>query len=1402
MIDQFETEQTNYYSLAGRSALIGGGVYAGYSAFREMRTNRPTNPNNTNQRADAGRLRNIRPTTPKAHDITTGPAFSEILGNTRELRKAQKLSFQKGMPSKTLSGMGHKSKGQLNSHIQQLQKTLSANGFTGIEVFHKQVGDHVGELRIQGRYGNRRHTFRVNPVAADATVLFGDNLQGRYIARSILDQSSISNGISAGNIKAVDSDVALVNRYIQDIEGIKKGTINPTDLYKKVQNTILFEDGGSGGVIDNAVALLRREQVVVDAFGDMSSAGRSSVMRSISQLPGWMAGSAAQFSKGILNSPDSILNKMIPGSGVSPSAYQYLRQSEFDASVKPSVDWFGEAKVGVGEFTYAYAKDKKQLEGALQHMGYKIGEVAPEEMLMNKSRDFKVKNQIYNAKVDLDMLSTPSSMGLLEKVRSKLDLPSTQELGRVLAAPGGISSLGPDAISKLDFDINEDYKKLLEQKNMLIERRKVLKHLPLNPEEYTQARQVLLDDVRKTRHAIKEYEAFGVSADMANAAKLPSIGLQNRITSMSINANNQLSIGMQTHYRFGVGSKSFGAAKSTVKAEVDTAAVMAQLDFFADKGRYGSPEEIESIKSVYKDVDFIGIESPVKVSGSAMEARRMPSAVSTYISTAIAEGRADELAALGVEKTASGYNLADKDPRSLITKIQELNPDKDMGEIFSGTVRGSADVSISRAILSADVHSIQSGAGGAGTITQRGTNYLSALGLNEVVNDIDSRSIRMSDTISQIQTLEAAKTAKPQVGIKTLMGENLLSGESSTILQPNLDNRARVIENLGGKGSLTVGLGREIEGIDKVTIFSQQSMAPYIGQQIGTEDSITALDRATQDLLEGIAGGKLSDDAIAARAIRYKEEIANVQESLVGALSKAKVKGSMYGQAVSSVAGLNMAGQKLGQQMGLGEDVIAPIVAMSKEDIRHRFGGDALKRAEAGDLFGIVTREPLEGVHSVIPSKIVVAESSMGGAAGELGDMRGRVFFAQSDMMRNSLMIDFDKDMTSVIAAQSEEANQQLKAFMGLAGEQPRTGVEYYKSLQRMPYLDPKGGKSPVDALSTLDSELSGIISAQKQLEKSHIGTFSNEFKNIHTGLRAQLQQGGDPSRYFTGEDFSHTFIENILKSKHQSKEALLKNEALETLDVLRAKGKYASASIDERALRMQEIFDQLSFASVDEAKEARNIAAEFMSNPINKEAHAMGIADIAADFTSDKQKTLKSLAYAEVSSLDNIKNILQARETGIQIASHGDPLYNAAAGQKTMSALGQKIDDAVFLAKSFSQSAVGKIGKYAIAPAAIIGLASSVFSAPNVLRKSAASHEVSDASPESTPTVDAGKTIFAIPESKVDNILIKGRADARTDFTSMQSFAASKGGYNASIQDMRSKPDKHRLQELIDKGY
>jgi hypothetical protein len=631
------------------------------------------------------------------------------------------------------------------------------------------------------------------------------------------------------------------------------------------------------------------------------------------------------------------------------------------------------------------------------------------------------------------------------------------------------------------------------------------------------------------------------------------------------------------------------------------------------------------------------------------------------------------------------------------------------------------------------------------------------------------------------------------------------------VFDTNLANRRESIQNMGGAdGMLTVDLGKNIDGVDKVTIFGQDVLDPYVGLQVGSQkNSMTEYDKSVKELIEGAANPDFTHEMLQTRVKNYQKQYAKVQDSLANALMKGKVKGSMYGQAVSSLPGMNEAASQLGQGMGLG-DIEAPIVAMTKADIQQKFGKDALAQAEAGDLFGFVTREPIEGVHSVMPTQIRVAEDFVDAQTLEKlsgGVKDGRVWFADSEMMRQSLMIDFDKDTANVVAMMDDASKQELKSFMGL-GEAPQSeaGKEFYKSAKRMRFLNPKTKATPADALSLMDEELADVLASQKYLEKGSIGTFSNEFRQVHVGLRDQLNSTGNLKDFYKGEDFAHAFVENIVKAKHQSSQAILKGEALDTLLALNGEGKFARASMEERAGALQGIFDTLNYGSKEAADEARALAARVMESGAAKKGIEAGMEDIVALQMSKKLgvsqgEISRAMAYNEVSDIDNIQNVLKAKIRGKDIAPDKTAeMLNIFSKQGSGPSAGMA-DDAMSIAKNMFNTGAKNFMKYAVAPAAIIGLGASIMSdGPNVLKKSSKAHEDSDPPPKN---MNMGQTIFAIPESKVDNIKIKGSADANTNLAYLRNKVGSRGGqFGGSVRDMRGSLDKHRIEEMIDKGY
>lgn len=1418
MIEEFETEKTDYFSIAGRTALVGGGAYGVFKTFKDLKSNTPINPGEKSFASKVGRLRNVRPATEPAAkaEKQVGKTIADVLGLNPVVQAEKQLKSKVLTDFSLLSNMGYRNPGELPGKLSQFTSMLKDKGYTGVNVFYKSnTAGEVGGLLIRGKFNGASYTFPVNPVSKNGTAFFGNNLQNQLAARSVIDNASLGTS----NLRIIDPDIALLEKYTQEIDSVSRGVTNPRDLFRKIQDALIFQgDSEQVSQFQNIVGELRKGEAVIDPFGELSSKAKKDFMRNIASQPQYMAGSASSFAKGVITTPESILHSVLPSGGVSPAAYQYIRESSFDPSLRPKTDFFGGLDLGLGEFKYAYVnKDELQstIDALSKHRDYSdafrgIGEIADEELIMDISKNYRAKNPLYTTRVDTSMLATPAAEGLFSKIVNKLGLKDYKELGDILQNPEGLASLGPEKMKLLDFDVNEDYKALREsERKMFEELRGVRSNKSLPAADRKRWSEEILTQLKETRSVRLEYEAIGVSEDMAYATKLPAKNLTNKILNMRA-GGDQISIAMQTEYSLGPSSKVFGSLKGTIKGQSSNPLLLAQNEFRAMHGRIATPSELveSGLLDMFEGVDLIGVESPVKMAGRTMEARRMPAAVMNYISTAKSEGRLQDVEALGDYADTSFENQ-----KRIIAQIQKNHPDMQLADILAGSKREGQKSStrISQAILSADFHSTQSGMGRTGTFTERGMMYLEAEGLDKVSENIMSRFLRDQDPIARLDTFLDAEGASSQTMAKALHADKKLN----SVFHQNLEIRRDAIKKItGGSETLSVDLGRSIsfemngrtQTINKASVFSQEHMAPYVGVQIGTTDNLTTYDRSAKELIEAAANPSVDPQVLQAKAIRYAEQQELVKESLANALLKGKVKGSMYGQATSSLPGMNEAAIKLGEEMGLGSNIPAPLIAMRKADIRKMYGKEALEQAQQGQLFGLLTKEPIEGSHSVIPTQIRVAEDFTGGSMPlTLDDVNGRIFLANSDMMRQGGMIDFDKDPVTVIAITDKEAKSQLMDFMGLTGKQSDVGREYYQSMLRMRDLSPKSGKTPVDALSSIDTELAQIITSQKQLEKANIGLFSNEFRNVHVGLREQLTQSGNAAQFFKGEDFSHVFVENIIKAKHQSKEAILKNEALETLDILRGKNKYASASRQDRALRLQEIFDQLSFGEASEGGAARNLASSILEDNMTSTLYRAGAIDKAAEHAAmsmniDAKQARRALSYAEVSSTANLENILKAHEAGEQIAGNKtDELISMMVPGKKMSGFEKQIQRAGETTKSIMNVGLGNIFKYAIAPAAVIGLASSIFSKPNVLKESSESHDRGDAG----PTVGAGKTLFAIPESKVDNIQIKGRADANTNFNYLKQRANSAGaGYNGSMKDMRSAPDKHRIQELIDRGY
>ena len=127
MIEEFEVQNNDNFSLAGRAALAAGTAYAFNRTYNDLRSNRPVNPTNSSFRSTVGRIAGIQSTSTPNYDMETTRNFADILGDTREARRMRRIKFNQGLPAAT-EGMGFRSPGQLVPELRQFKTTLLNEG--------------------------------------------------------------------------------------------------------------------------------------------------------------------------------------------------------------------------------------------------------------------------------------------------------------------------------------------------------------------------------------------------------------------------------------------------------------------------------------------------------------------------------------------------------------------------------------------------------------------------------------------------------------------------------------------------------------------------------------------------------------------------------------------------------------------------------------------------------------------------------------------------------------------------------------------------------------------------------------------------------------------------------------------------------------------------------------------------------------------------------------------------------------------------------------------------------------------------------------------------------------------------------------------------------------------------
>lgn len=1444
MIEKFEfNDGPDLASMAGRGTLLAGTAYGLYKTAPDIASI-------ANAGAFTRGLKGLMPS-PKASsamNAAVNPVESTLsmgslmkryssISNARNAPRPKSINDLSMILSAGAGGFKGRSEA-LPYEIRQLYSDIAAKyGEESVSI----TATHAKGIRGRARSvvpdmvtikAGDKFSLDIPIVDNEGRILQGKNSQNMYIARSVLKDFDPSTG----SVKIEGLDVALTRKYRELLPDIMSGKISPRDIRRAATDKAIWE--GTRGNIDFSkmsapvLSEIRREQVVVDPFGQMTGNRMTTLMENITSIKGYGGGSASMFAKGVFSTPESLLSSGLPGAETSISAYQIARQTSFKGAKKPSIKWAGDLDLGVGKFNVATVEPGTKAYNRLMELSG-VGELADEEAILNKSRDVKLRNQLYNFKI------TPESKTkLTDKIFRDIYDKAPQfgldpmTVSKAMTEPGTLNRPIQEKVNALleSIDMNAPYQRLRDRKSALNrETRSLLKQRSnLRSEalalsgiglgENNQRARVLNKQIskieaqikskinasRSVKSAIRDFGVLGYD-EFGAAVKLPKDNVKNFISSVSVNPEKSISFGAITESPFAEGAKPFtgsGGGKWTIKAQGDVPRMLATVEAEALWEIEGTPltkqareKDIQRLIENFRHIDMVSVESPIKIKDGVLSPRDVPAAVISYAESVMDSGDPSRIARLKDLGIVDGeFKPTGMSARDFVNKIEEIEG-KPIGDVFSKDQYLSS-ISERSVLMSADITSAQSGMGKAATITERGIYNLQGMGLDEFSQDILSRKMNQFNPVSQMADITKARSIMADATSSGVSAKSVLVN-SSSYFSDDLSVRRKAFD---GKNMLTVNLGEDISGISKISLFASDEMTPYIGRTGG--GAMSQLDEAAMGLLRATQTG--SEETKKLMAKKYRAALDQVEENAAKSIFKGKVKGGMYGQAASSLPGMDDAAIALGKKMGLKSGLAAPIVAMSEADVARRFNiydeagnltFNAVKEARSGNLFGMISREPIEGVHSTMPTQIRLAEDF----GGSVTKMRGSIFVSgieqSKSMIRRALFLDFDKDTVNVIAATTKKSTDQIKKFMGLSGEQSLEGRLFNESIERMTAFDIKS-KKPLSFSDLTDIELPLLVSRQKGQEKGMIGKFSNEFKNIHVGLREQLgpmSTAASKEAFFLGEDFSHLFIENILKAKHQSKEAMLANSVQDVIDLFKEDvgSRFFKMDKGQKAEELRNVFDELTFGSKQIAEEVRAETSKMASAEL---AEKMGLADDL------ELATRRRDAYRRITATSNMQNIIEAHGVGKQAQLEADQLVRAARGKVSMGAsVTNYLDDISRASRNLMSKGLKNVGLYGILPTAGIGLMASLASGPKDITpqtKTAIDHESGQQRVEM-----GGKTLFNLPEPQVSSYDIKGRINKATDMAALSSLGAGRNT-NIRTSDQRMPLDKYKIEEMMSKGY
>lgn len=1407
------------FSLAGRAALIGGGIYAinksnQEGVFKRIYNNDVLNPEKNKHIQGLKQIYSHEKTimekpAEQAIKFNKSP-FSNILFKEPKNLKPINNFFEKDIVSKFSGGYKGYSKGlpdaleQLRSKIKGIEGENPTITVRYRSVDGKEVVDYVSMKTQVGH-------FRIHAVDSNGLVTTGTNAQNRYASRLFYDNVG-------GKLNDIyGSDVGMAMFLHENYERINAGEISLKEINETYQKALQFDDKNfkaapvtsktnrdlvnltvNSAMPDPLINDLNNPEKILNpdnkkyVFRKPISVERQAIFNREQALAGSMIGSATDVNKGILyiksddlpfykipfldmtNNPKQLTKDILYKDRNGLTDYQSDKNVIFLNSEAEKVfkDVLAERKIDLGEWGAEQLIVNKDKVGSIISTKRSLS-IGGSELTANT--DFLTKHMASIAGVTPDEFA----LKIHEKGFAAFDKPIQDKLKQV-------------HIDEYQRYLEKELKASSQKRKSLLEANALYRVNKGGDDAYASAIIKEEEKIKTLREQAKQSKYLGRTSDGRGYEK---IGREHKglfIENIHYDERSKkLTYQLRNEKAIDIGDKFFDAAgegKATVKASVSKL----------------SDALFETAKRMGVQLDKTGMDR-IRNVHALLPQSAMKTDTTARNAYSVFDGIGKEAALSGDKEV---FNIIDNFHKNkhLMNENQKINVFHQLNNIAEkrglnigpnglrdnkGLHRLSGkDIGLgfsSHKIFAFGDSAIDMGAGGLGFFAERHIKMFEAIGLSNFKNEIFSRRMNagalatersFNNSVKFLGDKAANKNViniKKDISIKAFM-ENVFPSLPEEGVDLATKRRNFLSKFANENGTAFISLGEEIEGINKVAVFDTEHLMGYVGHQIGSSGEYkkyTELDHLTRNIINEVYYGKNKPEKLKTLIQNYKIALDQLGDNLKEAAFKGKVEKSLYGQITSGGKGMKEYADQLAESFKT-ENKLPFVAAVSDKKFIELFGEEEYKRfkkTKISNAWAMATREPVEGLSSV-PLNIVPGSAFKD--IEPLKDFQISVLANDDKSVLKMLFGDLDGDSLSLIPALRGKSIEEIKELAYGNGVNAKAFREHQEIKTKFSL---KGKKQPSILEATLDEMRSATFHA-KELEKGLVGIASNTFKPIHEANALRHGNLVNPNKYYQTENILHTLSENIIKGKHQNLQQLQSGKAKLLLDALNGRDELAGASLTDRMQHFGDALDEIFLG--DNKHLAQRIRAGDRS------------ADIVEAF-KDNKTILDDDWFTKMTSKESIKDIFESLEVSTKTGSTASQVMQE---EEIISGIMQKqksfLKDYEGIAEDVKKisSGVGKnVFKYAVLPAAAFGLAGTILHSKS---KITAEGETSDHSYKKPESPNMRNPKYMKPE-------VKGKAPERS---SIESYRQQHSGGSMRIVDDTRTFDHQDMEDMIARGY